>query len=93
MCTRAKESKQAPLRTGDILSGTGPDPLEPVAADGVFPPGTRVRHSTWGEGEVMSEEGNRITVLFESVGYRTLSLPAVRARGLLTPAPSATTRG
>ncbi|MGC4987068.1 RecQ family ATP-dependent DNA helicase [Streptomyces sp. DT193] len=93
MCTRAKESKQAPLRTGDILSGTGPDPLEPVAADGVFPPGTRVGHSTWGEGEVMSEEGNRITVLFESVGYRTLSLPAVRARGLLTPAPSATTRG
>ncbi|MFF8534537.1 RecQ family ATP-dependent DNA helicase [Streptomyces sp. SAS_267] len=92
MCTRAQELKQAPVRTGDILSGTGPDPLEPVAADGVFPPGTRVGHSTWGEGEVMSEEGNRITVLFESVGYRTLSLPAVRARGLLTPVPSATTK-
>ncbi|MFD9467106.1 RecQ family ATP-dependent DNA helicase [Streptomyces sp. NPDC060027] len=95
MCTRTQELKEAPVRTGDVLSGTGPDPLEPVAADGAgaFPPGMRVGHSTWGEGEVMSEEGNRITVLFESVGYRTLSLPAVQARGLLTPVPSAPTRG
>ncbi|WP_460109625.1 RecQ family ATP-dependent DNA helicase [Streptomyces sp. YKOK-J1] len=91
-CTRARELRDDPARPGDILSGTGPDPLEPVAADGAFPPGTRVGHSAWGEGEVMSEEGNRITVLFESVGYRTLSLPTVQARGLLTPvSPVATT--
>ncbi|MFJ6837111.1 RecQ family ATP-dependent DNA helicase [Streptomyces sp. NPDC091209] len=93
MCTRTRELKQAPVRRGDVLSGTGPDPLEPVAADGAFPPGMKVGHRTWGEGEVMSEDGNRITVLFESVGYRTLSLPAVRARGLLSPVPSRSTRG
>ncbi|MET7988940.1 RecQ family ATP-dependent DNA helicase [Streptomyces sp. NPDC005281] len=92
-CTRTQELKGASVRTGDILSGTGPDPLEPMATDSAFPPGMRVGHSTWGEGEVMSEEGNRITVLFESVGYRTLSLPAVHARGLLTPVSSAATRG
>ncbi|WP_339135222.1 RecQ family ATP-dependent DNA helicase [Streptomyces sp. f51] len=91
-CARTKELKEAPLRTEDILSGTGPEPLGPVASEGAFPPGTRVGHRTWGEGEVMSEEGNRITVLFESVGYRTLSLPAVQARGLLTPVPPASTR-
>ncbi|MEU4169006.1 RecQ family ATP-dependent DNA helicase [Streptomyces sp. NPDC026665] len=93
-CARTRELKDAPLRTDDILSGTGPEPLGPVASGGAFPPGTRVGHRTWGEGEVMSEEGNRITVLFESVGYRTLSLPAVQARGLLTPVPtpSAATR-
>ncbi|MEV5782805.1 RecQ family ATP-dependent DNA helicase [Streptomyces sp. NPDC052287] len=91
-CTRTQELKEAPARTGDILSGTGPAPLEPVTADGSFPPGMRVGHTTWGEGEVMSEEGNRITVLFESVGYRTLSLPAIRARGLLTPVSSTATR-
>ncbi|MEV6196191.1 RecQ family ATP-dependent DNA helicase [Streptomyces sp. NPDC051920] len=89
-CTRTRELKDAPLRTEDILSGTGPEPLGPVASGGAFPPGTRVGHRTWGEGEVMSEEGNRITVLFESVGYRTLSLPAVQARGLLTPVPTPT---
>lgn len=92
ICTRTQELKEAPARTGDILSGTGPAPLEPVMADGSFPPGMRVGHTTWGEGEVMSEEGNRITVLFESVGYRTLSLPAIRARGLLTPVASTPTR-
>ncbi|KAB1978828.1 RecQ family ATP-dependent DNA helicase [Streptomyces triticiradicis] len=92
-CARTKELKEAPLRTEDVLSGTGPDPTGLVAAGGAFPPGTRVGHRTWGEGEVMSEEGNRITVLFESVGYRTLSLPAVQARGLLTPVPSTATRG
>ena len=31
----------------------------------------------------MRYEGDRIVVLFEQVGYRTLSLPAVSARGLL----------
>ncbi|MCX5134730.1 MULTISPECIES: RecQ family ATP-dependent DNA helicase [unclassified Streptomyces] len=95
-CARTQELKETPVRTGDILSGTGPDPLEPEAAgtaDSDFPPGMKVGHSTWGEGQVMSEEGNRITVLFESVGYRTLSLPAVQARGLLTPVSSATTKG
>ncbi|MFC8964343.1 RecQ family ATP-dependent DNA helicase [Streptomyces sp. NPDC057094] len=95
-CARTQELKETPVRTGDILSGTGPDPLEPEAAgtaDSDFPPGMTVGHSTWGEGQVMSEEGNRITVLFESVGYRTLSLPAVQARGLLTPVSSATTKG
>ncbi|MFD6296578.1 RecQ family ATP-dependent DNA helicase [Streptomyces sp. NPDC060235] len=95
-CARTQELKETPVRTGDILSGTGPNPLEPEAtgtADSDFPPGMKVGHSTWGEGQVMSEEGNRITVLFESVGYRTLSLPAVQARGLLTPVSSATTKG
>jgi ATP-dependent DNA helicase RecQ len=93
ICTRTQELKAAPVRTGDVLSGTGPEPLETVAADGAFPPGTRVGHRTWGEGEVMSEDGGRITVLFESVGYRTLSLPAVQARGLLTPVSSPARKG
>ncbi|MFE9809787.1 RecQ family ATP-dependent DNA helicase [Streptomyces sp. NPDC005548] len=95
-CARTRELKETPVRTGDILSGTGPGPLEPEAAeaaDSAFPPGMRVGHSTWGEGQVMSEEGNRITVLFESVGYRTLSLPAVQARGLLTPVSTTATKG
>jgi ATP-dependent DNA helicase RecQ len=35
----------------------------------------------------MSEEGDRITVLFESMGYRTLSLAAIAGKGLLTADP------
>ncbi|MET7451435.1 RecQ family ATP-dependent DNA helicase [Streptomyces sp. NPDC005574] len=94
-CGRTQEREEVTVRPGDILSGTGPGPgpLETMAADGAFSPGTRVRHSVWGEGEVMSEEGDRITVLFESVGYRTLSLAAIEARGLLTPVPPAVPTG
>jgi ATP-dependent DNA helicase RecQ len=39
-----------------------------------------VRHERWGEGTVLSEEGDRITVLFDTHGYRTLSLDALADR-------------
>jgi ATP-dependent DNA helicase RecQ len=42
-----------------------------------------VRHSHFGAGVVMSLEGEEITVLFDDVGYRTLSLPTVLERDLL----------
>ena len=44
---------------------------------------SRVLHAQWGTGVVMRYEGDRIVVLFDEVGYRTLSLEAVAARGLL----------
>jgi len=44
----------------------------------------KVRHAQWGPGIVMREEDDRITVLFDEVGYRTLALKAIKARNLLT---------
>jgi ATP-dependent DNA helicase RecQ len=58
---------------------------QPDAAESPYPLQSRVAHATWGEGVVMRYEGDRIVVLFEDVGYRTLSLQTVRQRGLLTP--------
>ncbi len=43
----------------------------------------RVEHREWGEGLVMRYEGDRIVVLFDEMGYRTLSLPTVARLGLL----------
>ncbi|MEE1941203.1 ATP-dependent DNA helicase RecQ [Streptomyces sp. TRM 70361] len=58
---------------------------EPAPPRGArFRTGARVRHREWGEGLVMSEEEDRVTVLFDSVGYRTLSLTAVSGQELLT---------
>jgi ATP-dependent DNA helicase RecQ len=78
--------------SGDtVVEGVGDTSDEspsPPAADS-YPAGTRVRHTEWGEGTVMSEEGDRITVLFESMGYRTLSLAAVAGKDLLTAHPDA----
>lgn len=41
-----------------------------------------MRHPEWGSGVVMHNEDDRVTVLFEQVGYKTLSLAAVAAGGL-----------
>ncbi|WP_240468029.1 RecQ family zinc-binding domain-containing protein [Streptomyces dangxiongensis] len=53
-------------------------PAHPVAAS--YPVGTEVRHGQWGEGTVLSEDQDRITVLFDQAGYRTLALEAVAGR-------------
>ncbi|MFI6033272.1 RecQ family ATP-dependent DNA helicase [Streptomyces sp. NPDC051315] len=66
-------------------AGSGPEerPAHPDAAS--YPVGTEVRHEEWGEGTVLSEDQDRITVLFDRAGYRTLALAAVAGRdGLLT---------
>ncbi|MER7520508.1 RecQ family ATP-dependent DNA helicase [Streptomyces sp. NPDC126499] len=49
-----------------------------------FPAGARVRHPEWGDGTVLSEEDDRITVLFDTMGYRTLSLATVADHDLLS---------
>lgn len=49
-----------------------------------FPTGAEVTHVRWGAGRVMRYEDDTMTILFESVGYRTLALDVVQAEGLLT---------
>ncbi|GAA3342132.1 RecQ family ATP-dependent DNA helicase [Curtobacterium pusillum] len=51
--------------------------------DGEWPPDAAVEHAEWGRGTVMSTEDDRVTVFFESAGYRTLALADVEDRGLL----------
>ncbi|MBX9641318.1 MAG: ATP-dependent DNA helicase [Mycobacteriaceae bacterium] len=45
--------------------------------------GTAVRHSQWGSGMVIGGDRERVTVLFDDIGYRMLSMAAVRDKGLL----------
>lgn len=48
-----------------------------------FEIGATVSHSEWGPGEVQRYDANRVVVLFESVGYRTLDLELVEEKNLL----------
>jgi ATP-dependent DNA helicase RecQ len=48
-----------------------------------FPVETPVEHSEWGPGVVMRVEDDRIVVLFDEVGYKTLGIAAVTENGLL----------
>jgi ATP-dependent DNA helicase RecQ len=45
---------------------------------------SKVLHKIWGEGLVMRYEGDKIVVLFDTGGYKTLSLQVVTEKGLLT---------
>ena len=57
-----------------------------VAAE-PFALGARVAHPEWGEGVVQRYDHDRaVVVLFDEVGYKTLSLDVVRERDLLEPA-------
>ncbi len=53
-------------------------------AVGPFPVHSQVRHPEWGAGLVLSYEEDRMTVLFDEVGYKTLSVSVVSEQGLLT---------
>ena len=65
-------------------------PVAEARNDGPFPMHAEVMHASWGAGTVMRAEPDRITVLFDEIGYKTLSLDAVQRDALLTLAPAAT---
>ncbi len=50
-----------------------------------FPINTQVTHSVWGNGLVLRYEGDKMVVLFDSVGYKTLAVDVVVENSLLTP--------
>ncbi len=58
--------------------------VKPDQAERPFPIGAPVTHKSWGPGEVQRYDRDRVVVLFESVGYRTLDLGLVEEEGLLT---------
>ncbi|MFI6108025.1 hypothetical protein [Streptomyces sp. NPDC051310] len=79
---------QAPARAGargrrDGTLRTRRAVLARPCAEPVTPAG-RGRGVPRGDGTVLSKDPDRITVLFDSVGYRTLSLEVVSAQELLT---------
>ena len=68
----------------NCLSGTA---TRRHSGNGRFSVQMPVTHAEWGSGVVMDVEEDRLTVLFEEVGYRTLGLAAVEDHELLRPAP------
>jgi ATP-dependent DNA helicase RecQ len=78
------ERLDAPCGTCDTCRAGLAEPA-PAAdpADGTLAVAARVAHPQWGAGVVMDLAEQTVTVLFDSVGYRTLALDVVRERGLL----------
>ena len=64
-------------------AGTAQDHPGPADHATPFPVETPVEHSEWGKGVVMRVEDDRVVVLFDEVGYKTLGIAAVTENGLL----------
>jgi ATP-dependent DNA helicase RecQ len=58
-------------------------PSATATADQPFPLKSRVAHAKWGEGLVMRYEGDKLTILFDAVGYKTLAVTVVQENELL----------
>ncbi|MGI3782967.1 MAG: RecQ family zinc-binding domain-containing protein [Janthinobacterium lividum] len=75
-CERCDSCRTGSAAEDDMeTAGAGASPFEAEQP---------VRHTAFGDGVVMSLEGDEITVLFDEVGYKTLSVPTLVEHGLLT---------
>jgi ATP-dependent DNA helicase RecQ len=54
-----------------------------TAGDEPYPLHSTVRHNSWGSGTVLGYAEDKMTVLFDAVGYKTLSVASVRKGNLL----------
>jgi ATP-dependent DNA helicase RecQ len=72
-CDRCHEGSASPDTADDTYGAVQGMPVD-----------TEVLHKEWGQGVVMSTEGDRITVLFQEYGYRTLSVDVIEQTGVLT---------
>jgi ATP-dependent DNA helicase RecQ len=72
------ESLDRPCGNCDACAD-GADDAEDVVTGTAWQVNDRVVHEQWGAGVVMRCEPDRVTVLFEQVGYKTLRLDAVQA--------------
>jgi ATP-dependent DNA helicase RecQ len=79
------EQLEQPCGNCDTCSaGTAEEQPSGEGADTPFPVDTAVEHAEWGPGVVMRVEDDRLVVLFEEVGYKTLALRAVLDHDLLS---------
>jgi ATP-dependent DNA helicase RecQ len=76
------EKLDGPCGTCDTCDAGTAEAQDPGTDE--FPRDSSVHHVEWGHGVVMSVEQDRMTVLFDQEGYKTLSLDAVREKNLLT---------
>jgi ATP-dependent DNA helicase RecQ len=59
-------------------------PAAPARADQELAAGARLVHREWGPGTVLENDGDRVTVLFDAVGYKELATSVVLRGHLVT---------
>src|SRR5262249_46124579 len=93
-CGHCDNCQQRPLASPDAARAaraSAASAAAPVArtsvtavADQPWPVHSQVEPTRWGVGMVLRYEAGTMTLLFDEVGYKTLSVPVVRRHNLLT---------
>jgi ATP-dependent DNA helicase RecQ len=76
--------QDAPERCGNCDNCDSGRTEAATVADQHFPDNAEVTHAEWGDGKVIKNEEETVTVRFDSVGYKTLAVDLVEQEGLLT---------
>ena len=76
------EDYEPPCDNCDVCERRGQDVAREQDAS-PFTVGERVEHAAWGVGTVGQIEDAQVTVVFDTVGYKTLALELILERGLL----------
>jgi ATP-dependent DNA helicase RecQ len=76
------EQLDPPCGNCDVCDRLG-DAVARAEHDSPFTVGERVVHATWGTGTVGQVEDGEVTVVFDTVGYKTLGIDLVLERDLL----------
>jgi ATP-dependent DNA helicase RecQ len=79
------EEYEPPCGNCDVCERRGDDVRRESEDAGPFEVGQRVRHGEWGAGTVARAQDGQITVVFDTVGYKTLAAELVLERELLAP--------
>jgi ATP-dependent DNA helicase RecQ len=79
---------RAPIDASKTVDNDPAQPSDP-ADDEPFALHSTVHHASWGAGTVLGYDEDRMTVLFEAVGYKTLSVASVQRGNLLAASESA----
>ena len=79
------EDYEPPCGNCDVCERRGDDVAREQDAS-PYTVGERVQHPEWGTGTVGQIQDEQVTVVFDTVGYKTLGLAIVEERGLLIPA-------
>ncbi len=83
-CSRG--TGETPVRVPSARPASGPPAVSgaaPAPDDPPYPMHSIVRHRQWGVGTVLGYDQDRMTVLFDDVGYKILSVAVVRKNGVL----------
>jgi ATP-dependent DNA helicase RecQ len=75
--------QELPERCGNCDTCRAGTATAPAKKPGRFPVHQLVTHRQWGRGVVVASEPDQVTVLFDEVGYKTLSVAAVTEHKLL----------